>query len=171
VLGRVQEDLLGLLPVKEAALNRLLREVTGLKEKPDVWWACGYVTKARRLSAREQQLVLIALGNTLVRHRTLLDLADALLFEAQRGERKYDVLLAQSRLAEARGASPEAKRLAAAALEAPDAPTESENLISEWAAREVEARKADSSVEGRRSRLDVVLAAAARARRTPTVRK
>lgn len=108
---------------------RLLGEVTRTSDRPDVWWACGCIARARGLSRRERRFVLIALANTLVRHRALLGLAHEVLNDAGRElENSYDVLMAKSRLAECQGHSKEAARLARTAAKSPDAPTAAELL-------------------------------------------
>ncbi|MGV3620257.1 MAG: hypothetical protein ACO1OB_05550 [Archangium sp.] len=148
--------------MKEEALEQLLRELSGPPNKPDLWWACAYVTKARRVPEGQRQLVLLVLASTLIRHRVFLELAETILFEAERiGDKKYELLLVRSRLAAARGARAEAKRLAGAARRSPDAPSPSSRFITAWVKREVKIRKKDLSPEGRRVRLNTALKTAA----------
>ena len=97
----------------------------------------------------------VALGRALVRTASYLDVAEALLVEAGEAGPSYWVLDGLAGLAQLGKNNSRASSFRALAEAAPDAPTATERLQSEWASQAAKWRESDASPEGRRARLDI----------------
>lgn len=141
-----------------AGFTRLIRE-TAERESWNVWDTVALLARAKKLKGEEQFLAVMGIANALIRRRRLIDLAEELIEEASRRAPNHLALSALAELADIRGNQGKAKALRALAQTASDAPTEAEELRTQWAAQEIQWRKNDASNEGKRARLDAYFGA------------